>query len=252
VAICGCGLPVRCCQPAVAGGVIYADLRGELSTHLDPQALFTQSSVHAATATSFPLFKHTEGGETAPAFSGLRVYLQFTWEVGLPPSPVEFSSLCHSHKLFHSWLLGVHHCSCPLGQARLVYLQFREEFPSPSFSAQGAPSSLQRIFIVLTAYYLVSLFSLGGDWSVQRAMLIWPRVVCGSTSYHLAHLVVHVFPSCLGSGSWQWPGGPPGFSVQREVEMLCAGQRCGGVKVLPLLGGLACKVFLQCLSKISL
>jgi hypothetical protein len=44
MAICGCGLPARCCQPAVAGGVIYADLRGELSTHLAPQALFTQSS----------------------------------------------------------------------------------------------------------------------------------------------------------------------------------------------------------------
>jgi hypothetical protein len=24
--ICGCGLPAHCCQPAVAGGVIYADL----------------------------------------------------------------------------------------------------------------------------------------------------------------------------------------------------------------------------------
>jgi hypothetical protein len=35
------------------------------------------------TATSFPLSKHTGEGDTAPAFSGLRVYLQFTWEVGL-------------------------------------------------------------------------------------------------------------------------------------------------------------------------
>jgi hypothetical protein len=26
--ICGCGLPAHCCQPAVAGGVIYADLWG--------------------------------------------------------------------------------------------------------------------------------------------------------------------------------------------------------------------------------
>jgi hypothetical protein len=41
---CNCGSPARCCQPAVAGGVVYADLWGELSTHLDPQALFTQSS----------------------------------------------------------------------------------------------------------------------------------------------------------------------------------------------------------------
>jgi hypothetical protein len=36
-------LPAHCCQPAVAGGIIYADLWGELSTHLALQALFTQS-----------------------------------------------------------------------------------------------------------------------------------------------------------------------------------------------------------------
>jgi hypothetical protein len=63
-----------------------------------------------ATATNFLLSKHTVGGDTAPIFSGLRVYLQLTWEVGLPPSPVEFSSLCHSHRLSCSCLLG----ACPL------------------------------------------------------------------------------------------------------------------------------------------
>jgi hypothetical protein len=31
--------------------------------------------------------------------------------VGLPPSPVEFSSLRHSHKVFCSWLLGTRPCS---------------------------------------------------------------------------------------------------------------------------------------------
>jgi hypothetical protein len=31
-----------------------------------------------ATAISFPLSKHTGGGDTASAFSGLCVYLQFT------------------------------------------------------------------------------------------------------------------------------------------------------------------------------
>jgi hypothetical protein len=36
------------------------------------------------------------------------------------------------------------------------------------------------------------------------------------------------------------------------VEMLCACWWFGGVKVLPLLGGLACKVCLQHLSKILL
>jgi hypothetical protein len=41
MAICGYGLPAYCCQPAVAGGFIYVDLWGELSTHLAQQALFT-------------------------------------------------------------------------------------------------------------------------------------------------------------------------------------------------------------------
>jgi hypothetical protein len=189
MATCGCGLPARCCQPAVAGKVIYADLWGQLSTHLDQQALFTQSSVHDATTTSFPLSKHTGGDDTPPIFSGLHVYLQLiwevglppllwsfplttaftsflasdcwacavapagwhaclqlTWEMGLPPCSVEFSFLCHSHRLSHSWLLGTPVLS---GQDQLVYLQFWEGFPSPHFGAQGTPPSLLRVFIVL-------------------------------------------------------------------------------------------------------
>jgi hypothetical protein len=50
-------------------------------------------------ATSFPLSKHTGEGDTASTFSGLCVYLQFMWEVGFPPSPVQFSSHCHFYKL---------------------------------------------------------------------------------------------------------------------------------------------------------
>jgi hypothetical protein len=41
--------------------------------------LFTQSSpLLRATAISFPLSKHTVGGDTASAFSGLGVCLQLT------------------------------------------------------------------------------------------------------------------------------------------------------------------------------
>jgi hypothetical protein len=65
-----------------------------------------------ATATSFPLSKHTGAGDTAPAFSGLCVYLQFTWEVGPPPSPVEFSSHRCFYKLSCSCLMGVPCCPC--------------------------------------------------------------------------------------------------------------------------------------------
>jgi hypothetical protein len=59
-------LPACCCQPAVAGGVIYADLWGELSTHLVPQALFVQSSpVQEPLLQAFP-FPSTLGKVTLP------------------------------------------------------------------------------------------------------------------------------------------------------------------------------------------
>jgi hypothetical protein len=48
-------LPACCYQPAVAGGVISVELRGELSTHLAPQALFTQSSPVLGEVTLHPL-----------------------------------------------------------------------------------------------------------------------------------------------------------------------------------------------------
>jgi hypothetical protein len=85
--------------------------------------------------------------------------------------------------------------------------------PLPLFGAQGAPPSLLHVFFVVIAYYSVSLFSLGGGWSVQGAMLIWPRVVYCSTMYRLAHLVIRIFPSPLGAGVWWRHGSPPGFSV---------------------------------------
>jgi hypothetical protein len=101
---------------------------GWASTHLVPQALFAQSSpVREPLLQAFP-FPSTGKGDTAPAFSGLRVYLQFTWEVGLPPSPLKFSSHCHFHKLS---------CSCLLGSAAApagchVCLQFTWEVGLPS------------------------------------------------------------------------------------------------------------------------
>jgi hypothetical protein len=66
----------------------------------------SEFSCAGASATGFPLSKHTGKGDIAPALSGLHVYLQFMWEVGLPPSPVKFSSHCHFYRLSCSWLLG--------------------------------------------------------------------------------------------------------------------------------------------------
>jgi hypothetical protein len=54
------------------------------------------------------------------------------------------------------------------------------------------PPSFPCVFIALIAYYSVSLFSRGGGWSVQGAMLIWPRVVCGSTTVPLSSPCLHL------------------------------------------------------------
>jgi hypothetical protein len=142
----------------------------------------------------------------APA--GWHVFLQLMWEVGLPPSPVDFSWLCHSHNLSCSWLLGMRLHLHPLRPSPVCLFKFREGFPSPP-SVLRAPHPLcymSLLFLLLITQFL--FFPWVGGLSVQGAM---PRVVCGSTVYRLAHLVC-VFTSHLDVGVWQ-PGGPPGFSV---------------------------------------
>jgi hypothetical protein len=179
-------LPARWCQPVVAGAVIYADLRGKLSTHLALQALFTQSSpVREPLLQAFP-FLSTLGKVTCTQF--LRPACLFTVHVDsgssplscavfLPPpllqaflllitgrcccscqppcsSPVAFSSLCHPHKLSRSWLLGSHphshrSLSCPPGL--FIYSSGKDSLP-PIFSAQCTPPSFPCVFIVLIAY----------------------------------------------------------------------------------------------------
>jgi hypothetical protein len=62
----------------------------------------------------------------------IHVCLQLMWEVGLPSSPVEFSSLHHSHKLSRSWLLGTRPCSCQsfLGPPGLfIYSSGKDSLP---------------------------------------------------------------------------------------------------------------------------
>jgi hypothetical protein len=105
--------------------------------------------------TSFPLSKHTGGCDTAPTFSGWRVYLQLTWEGGLLLSPVEFSSHHHFYKLSHSWLLGVCCCSCqptclftahvgsgssPLSCGVFLPLPLSQSFPAPGCWVHVQPS----------------------------------------------------------------------------------------------------------------
>jgi hypothetical protein len=173
---------------------MYADLRGELNTHLAPQALFTQSSpVREPLLQAFP-FPSTLGEvtlhllslacmfiysssekwvfppllwsfpptNTLTSFSapdnwavlllpGACVCLLLTWEVGLSPSPVEFSSLHHSHKLSHSWLLGASPRSHSRQPSLFIYSSGKDSLP-PMFGAQCAPPSFPRVFIVLIAF----------------------------------------------------------------------------------------------------
>jgi hypothetical protein len=241
--IWGCGLPAHCSQLADAAGFIYADLKDELNTHLAPQALFTWSSpgcshncfklspfqahwgrwlythflrpacsfaVHVGSGPSpiscgvflqlpvlqaFPLLVAGHVLLLLPSLASLFVYsqlayLQFTWEVGLPPSPVEFSS-----------------------QENLFIYSSVMDFPSSPLRHSGHPALFATcLFCCCCLLFSFFLLSLGGGQSVQGAMLIWPRVVCGSTMFHLAHLVVCIFPSDLGTGIWQG-GSPPSFSV---------------------------------------
>jgi hypothetical protein len=128
--ICVCGSPARCCQPAVAGGFIYADLRSELNTYLALKLCLLRVLLGlTATATSFPLSKHTGGGDTAPAFSGWHVYLQFTWEVGLPRLLWSFppSAAFTRFPTPGCWAQA----PAPAFSDRLVYLQFCEGLPLP-------------------------------------------------------------------------------------------------------------------------
>jgi hypothetical protein len=120
--------------------------------------------------------------------------------VGLPSSPMEFSSLHHSHKLSHSWLLGV----CPHSHQRLsgppglfIYSPGKDSLP-PIFGTQCAPPSFPCVLFVLIAYYSVSLFfPPGGGQSVQGAMLLWSRLVCGSTAVPRSSPGLHL-PKLIG------------------------------------------------------
>jgi hypothetical protein len=125
-------------------------------------------------------------------------------------------------------LVAGHAPTLPPSPARpslFIYSSVRDS-PPCLFGAQDAPPSLLHVFIILIVYCSVSLFffPLGGGRSVQGAMLLWPGLSVGVPRYRLAHLV-RVLPSHPGAGIW-WPGGPPGFSIQREVESVALPARC--------------------------
>jgi hypothetical protein len=245
MAIWGCGSPA-CAVSLLMLEALFLQISGVSLALTCPLRLCLLRVLlgTTATATSFPLSKHTGGGETIPAFSGLRVYLQFTWVMGLSPLLWSFplTTTFTSFPTPGCWACGF--------SSQLVV----RDFPSPPLRCSGHPvlfaMCLFCCYCLLFSFFF--LFSLGGGQSVQGAMVIWPSIVCRNTMCHLAHLVVCVFPCHLGIAVLWRCGGPPGFSIWREVEMLCPGWRCGGLKDLPLLGVFSCKVYFQYLSKILL
>jgi hypothetical protein len=138
---------------------------------------------------------------------------------------MEFSSLRHSHKLPHFWLLG----ACPTllppeplwAPGLFIYSPRKGSLP-PVFSAQGTPPSFQRVFIALIAYYSVSLFSPGGGQSVQGAMLLWPRLVCGGTAVPRSSPGL-CLPKPSGCRRLATRGPSWFLRLTREVEIVCTG-----------------------------
>jgi hypothetical protein len=73
----------------------------------------------------------------------------------------------------------------PASPGLFIYSSGKDSLPLIC-AAQCAPPSFPCVFIILITYYSVSLFSLGGGRSAQEAMLLWSRVVCGSTAVPLS------------------------------------------------------------------
>jgi hypothetical protein len=156
MAICGCGLPACCCQSAVAGGIIYADLRGELNTHLAPQALFTQSSpVLKPLLQAFP-FPSTLGEVTLYQLSqaGMFIYSSHVKWV-FPPLLWSFSptTTFTSFPAPDCWACA----AASAFSSPACLFTVCEGFPSLFFGAQGAPPSLLCVFFF--CYCLLLSFS---------------------------------------------------------------------------------------------
>jgi hypothetical protein len=156
MAIWGCSSSARCCQPAVAGGVIYADLRGELSTHLAPQALFTQSSpVREPLLQAFP-FPSPLGEVTLHRLSQAIVFIYSSrgkW--AFPPLLWSFppTATFTGFPPPGCWVCG----ATPAFSDRLV-----RDFPSPPLRLSGCPALFA--MCLFCCYCLLFSFFLFFPW----------------------------------------------------------------------------------------
>jgi hypothetical protein len=112
--------------------------------------------------TTFTSFPAPDSWACAAAPAGQRVCLQPTWEVGLPPSPVEFSSLHHSHKLSQSWLLGAHSCSHPLWPGPACLFIVLGGILLPLLQSSGCPTLFATC--LYCSYFFLLSFSFFPRW----------------------------------------------------------------------------------------
>jgi hypothetical protein len=162
--VCGCGLPAHCCQPAVAGGVIYADLWGELNTHLAPQALFTQSSpVHKPLLQAFP-FPSTLGEVVLLLLSHACVFVYSSCGKWVFPPLLWRFPPCATLTSFPTPGCWAHAPASARASPPtwLVYLQSQEGFPSPNLQCSVCPTLYPAC--LYCSYCLLLSFSFFPRW----------------------------------------------------------------------------------------
>jgi hypothetical protein len=157
--------------------------------------LLSSGACHTLAAIGIlPLFKHTRGGGSTPAFSGRLVYLLLEWRRAPLPPPVECATLQLLLQTFPSPSTLGELAPHPPSLAGLFIYSSCEGVPLPHSLELREPRPPCYVSFFFPAACLLfsllfSLFSLCGGQSVQGAMLICARVVCGSSACFLAHLV---------------------------------------------------------------
>jgi hypothetical protein len=219
MSIWGCGSPAHCCQLAVAGGFIDYKVS--------------------------PLQAHW-GRWRYIAFSSQCVYLQFMWEVSLPPSPL--TATFTSFPTPGCWVGA----ATPAFSGRLVYLQFRGGLPLPPSSALRAPHPLCYMFFLLLLLFIQFVFFLFFPW----VGVIYPGGYADVAQGCLWEYCIPLSsPGGLLLPKWCGCWHPAVQDPSWFLRLTWSGDamlrlRCGRVRVLPLLSGFSCKVYLQHLSEI--
>jgi hypothetical protein len=131
-----------------------------------------------ASATSFPLSKHTGGGDTAPTFSASCL---FTAHVGSGPSPFSCGVFLLP-PLSQAFPLVVAGRSHPLWPGPACLFTVPGRIPLPPSSSSGRPILFATC--LYCSYCLLLSFSFFPGWGLvcPGGYAEWPRVVCGSTA----------------------------------------------------------------------